>query len=290
MSFGDETDQKIISILKYGKRQQVEISELIDRNKSTVRRHLDYLEDNYEVSSEKKNNKKYYYLDDEGETIVPPKPNADAEEVNKILFNIYKNIGLSNSNNNPSPDDLLENIIEFEIIAGEKYYVVDVEENINRFLDIFDYIVDTLTRKKENNILVTEDLIYMYFNIANRLYSNWEKGKENRDYHEHLTNRIDDIHSIIGSSPKKIEREAQALLFKISNSEGQKAFISMVKSEKYESDELLSGPIYAYNQKNDLDKLLKDLDDIEDATSNKKYITEVTEEIRNRFIQSFDSM
>jgi len=290
MTFGDETDQKIISILKYGERQQSEIIKLIDKNESTIRRHLDYLEEEFDLSHERRGNKVYYYLEDERE-IIPPKPYADSEEVTRVLYNINQNLTPSEDLNTSTQEDLLTHMLDFSEYSSKYYYVVGVDQNISTFFDIFDHVINDLENSGSSESLFhPREFYYFCISASNDLYSNWEIGKENKEYHRLLFDRIDDIHSIIGHSPKNIERAAQTLLFSVSNKEGQKAFVNMAGSGRYNSKELLNGPIYAYNQKNDLDKLIDDLDDIEKKIEDSEFIQEMTKDIKNRFIRSFDGM
>ena len=291
MTSSDEIDQKIISILKYGERQQSEIVEIVDRNESTVRRHLKYLDDESELSRDESGNQVYYYLESAGREIVPPKPYADSEEVSKVLYNIHRSLGLSNNSDTSTQNTLLDHMYDLHGLSLKYYHVVNVDQNLNFFFNIFDHLVGNLKKNASSkSTLMLDDIYYLCISAADYLYSNWEIGKENKDYHQLLTNRITDIQSIIGHVPKNIELSLQSLLFSISNEEGQKAFISMVNSGKYRSEELLNGPIYVYNQKNDLDKLLDDLNKVIKQTENSDQIQDTIDDIKSRFVRSFDNI
>jgi len=89
----DPHEEKIVAILRYGPKKKVEIVTLMQNYKAdkTTRNRIDDLEERGVIEEEE--DSKRLYLSEGEKTMVRPKPFADQEEVNRVLFNIEEELG-----------------------------------------------------------------------------------------------------------------------------------------------------------------------------------------------------
>jgi hypothetical protein len=200
----DETDQKIISILYFGRKRQNEIVSLIDKSKSTTINHLDFLVEHHKVERYEKNdaNEVYYQLEDGREEIVPPYPLADDNKIYEILFTIkdsLKRIFQPNQHKNSNEgngedqskeakntektvekdvideinkemekeevlDNLLKSTSEFYELSTKRYHMLSNEENFDLYFDVLDIILENYKRYE------TEE---KYFNHPLKAFDNF---------------------------------------------------------------------------------------------------------------------
>jgi polyhydroxyalkanoate synthesis regulator phasin/predicted transcriptional regulator len=297
----DHIDQKIKSVLKYGKKRQVEIIELVDVNRNTVRSHLEKLVEQGDLLEEKQGNAKYYYSEDAGERIIQPKPYADAAEVKDVLHDLntelqggtkshgiisrITNRGTDQSRGNQD-ETSLDLLTEFYDVSNNNYYLLENRENLDLFFSVFDKFLETLQgAEPQNKILVQPEIEFrILFMTATDLYDNWTKGKENEDYHKLMLERTNDMQSAIGYS-EEIDRTLQSLLISISRDEGKKAYISMVRSGNYSVKTLVEDAFYIYDAENEIHELFSDLENAEKMSNEntKAEITKLRRKIRQNY-------
>jgi hypothetical protein len=278
MSRDHHIDRKIKSVLRYGKKRQVEIIRLVDANENTVRNHLEDLSNNHKenVIKLEEGGGTYYYSEENGEQIVQPKPLADPTEINDILrlyhskvekgniLNKFKS-KISNSQlapfNSEPEDSSIDLMSRFFDKAHRNYYLLENQENLELFFSIFDTLLEPLQDYNSQ----TEELtrpnaeFELFFMAADYTHNNWKKGKENEDLQELFLQRTDNIQKTVGNS-QDIDRVLLTLLVSISAKEGQKAYISMVKSGNYNLDTLMEDAFYLYDCENEIHELLDDLE------------------------------
>lgn len=295
----DPIDNKIISILTYGKKNQKEIVALLDNERSgrTIRRHLNNLEEAGRIDREGDSGP--FYLPNQNREPVQPKPFADQDEINRILFNIEEEFDIFSSafyefhddktiakrilswlsvskdtgNNIEIPEqdgDLIHQIQEFHRMSSSNHYVLQNKQNLNSFFRIFDSAIEILEdHDSDQGVLIVPDLYFMFlFMSANNLYRNWFNGKENEEFDSRMTDRAERILSIFESNQSKFESnqskfhsEMRSLLTNINREDSKKVYIAMVKSGKYDQERMLEDAFYTYDAFNEINKLLEDLND-----------------------------
>lgn len=308
-------DRKILSILRYGKKRQSEIVALLDYEKSsrTIRRHLNDLEENNKIARE--GDSGLFYLPSQNKDPIRPKPFADQDEVNRVLFNLEDEITAISSPLNEFHDDReitdrliqflssheytgkqtenpqqgghpLNHIIEFYNMTESKYYVLQNKQNLKSFFRTFDSALETLDNyDSTRDVFVTpEEHFEALFASTNHLYNNWFKGKENKEFDSRMTDRAEKILSIFESGESKFHSDMRSILTNISREDSQKLYITMVKSGTYDQERMLEDAFYTYDVFNEIDRLIKDLNDaqqeVEDQTTEQSIIQLKQEVIR----------
>ena len=278
MGRDDHIDRKIKSVLKYGKKRQVEISRLVDANENTVRNHLEDLSNNdkEDIIKLEEGGGIHYYSEEIGEQIVQPKPFADPTEINDILQSYHSKLKsddilnkfklkIANSQLAPfdsEPEDSSIHLMnKFADKAHSNYYLLENRENLELFFSIFDTLLEPLQdyNSKTEELTRPNAEFELFFMAADDVHDNWKKGKENEDLQEMFLERTDNIQKAVGNS-QDIDRVLLTLLVSISAREGQKAYISMVKSGNYDLDTLMEDAFYLYDCENKIHELLDDLE------------------------------
>jgi hypothetical protein len=320
-----EADQKIMSMLYFGKKRQKEIIEMSDLSDSRVRDHLEYLVDHHKVEREvKKSNgevvEAYYELEDGRSKIVPPYPLADDDEIQNLLSTIIvniKNIEDFYQNNEDIPpwdkrnkdeiggfqtehidilhsnDELLSNASELQKLCGKRYHILSYEGNFKLFFEIIDKLVD--------NYLVLADQ-ELYFNhpskalddiimAANEIYVNYENSEENEMYPKKISERIPGLVGHIKSLPQHLGDSIMTLAFAINQEYGQEGFKNAIISNNWEMETLVLRAFEYYIRRNHTNILWEDLADIEKFENGKYEHTSknIKNEIRIRYYQVADS-
>lgn len=286
----DPTDQKIVSILRYGKKRQKEIIELIDKNENTIRNHLQYLTENFDVIRKEENGGVFYYLERQGEEIIQPQPFADREEVYKIIYEMKAYLDLIDDGQdiNLNKNSFLELTIDLESISRDRYYVLDSRKNIASFFDIFDHIIELLDECDPNkHTLKHSEGIPNFFMATSSIYDNWRKGKENERFHKLLSNRAQQMQSLFDNCPPRIINGLHSLLFQIDIREGQKALIKFMNSENYSREDMLDYAFLAYSSENKMDVLFEDINTAKKKadSSRKQELNDLKDEIKRIYIR-----
>jgi len=290
----DEDDQKIVSILRYGEKQQREIIELMNRSEGTVRNHLDYLEEQ-EVITKTKNGGSFYYLNEGRRKKVKPLPKADPESVNDVLYKMGFHFDLLPSNEFSVPDDapfsFSELAREFHNISFYRYEVLSSENNFKLFSKIFDHVLCILIDfdNKRETLTDSENSYWLFFRSICHIYENWENGFENSDFHSTISKRTEHMELAFDSSPFNIKNAIQTVLTKIDRRKGQEVLVRLI-AEEYSDDENKSGDIldsvfYHYDSENEVHLLFDDLREIKNRIDSEaeKNIDAFIKEYKRRY-------
>lgn len=321
----DETDQKIISILYFGRKRQNEIVSLINKNKSTTINHLDYLVENHKVKRiEEANNEVYYQLEDGRSEIVPPYPKADADKVHQLLFSIkdntsqilerykedmhqneQKNIAnktlaagnkKAETEDNPTVDDPVENLIsdasELYGLTSKRYHLLSETNNFELFFDVLDKVLDNYDQfqTEERYVHHPSRAFDQFIMATNELYINYENGEENEKFASELSERSSKIIYLVKILPHHLGDSLMVLAFAIDENDGQEAFKNAVLSGNYEMNELILRAFEKYIRRNNTHKLFEDLEEVEKTSDGevKTDIEEIKQEIKRRYYQVAD--
>jgi hypothetical protein len=111
------------------------------------------------------------------------------------------------------------------------------------------------------SLRLPDELFISLLMSANNLYNNWFKGKENEEFDSRMTDRADKILSIFEKTQTKFHSEIRTLLTNISREDSKTVYIAMVKSNKYDQQQMLTDAFYTYDVFNEIHELLEDLDD-----------------------------
>jgi hypothetical protein len=247
----DKTDEQIISSLQYGKKRQSEIIELVNKGQTSVRNKLDQLVEQGAIEEEQSGNQKYYYLPG-SEKIVPPKPPASDDQVEKCLYSLAAGLeiftGSDIINNNLGTQgqsiELPPAVASagFMSIANQRYFVLSNSPNTKLFFELLDFLLDNdkLCQTPRTEIRTTASIPGVdhldkqlsvrlshvsFFNAIQYIYSNYEKGKEVDEIRSELIDRSDKMMRFI---PNEYVLESD--------------FTSGVSHEP--SDKITSDPVY----------------------------------------------
>jgi len=298
--------------LENGRKQQKELIELIDAAKPTIRKHLKDLVENNQIKQEKEGRSVFYYRPDRGKDPIEPKPKADPDEVEKLLYQL--NSTLNNSEYSTTPSKSFHDLVlDFLGITNSYYYVLQDPEDttIELFFDAFDQLIEEMEhifppekefgttdeefligpnrsnrssqRSRPNLYQTTPDITYeLFFRCAHNLYNNWEKEKEHPDFHNELVTRLNELRGIIGDLPESIASQLQTLALTVDQKMGRNFLMILIKSGNFDNSSIRTDLFYSYDTDHDLDALIKDLQNIKNNVSGERseYIEELIAEIK----------
>jgi len=310
----DPLDEKIVATLKYGRKRQVEIVTLLQEEAAdrTIRRHIDDLEERGVIAKDEDG--EAFYLPEGQKTLVQPKPFADQEEVNQILFDIEEELGIISSSieDHFNDDSLIDRIVTWvgttrsssietnEIsssfdnvaklyeISSDKHYILQNKENMAAFMRIFDHIIDVFEKANQEPgvIRLPDEYFQMFFMSVNNIYQNWYYGKENENFDSEMAKRADRILDIFEDSDPDIHPHLQGLLTQISRDRGQNVYILMVKSGNYDPERLAENAFYAYDMHNEIHELFNDLDQAQTQTDDQQIVSDINK-LKERVIRMY---
>ena len=322
----DEIDQKIISILYFGRKRQNEIVSMIDNSESTIIDHLEYLVDHHKVERYEKNNQTevYYELEDGRKEIVPPYPLADNERIFDLLLTIKDNLtkiveselyanntiqmGQESSKDVESDiielieektqtdkvvDEFLKATSDFYQLTTKRYHILSNEKNFELFLDILDIVLDEYEEYQEPRRYINHPSrgFDNFIMGANELYINYENSEENEMYASELSNRSSEIVDLVYYLPSHLGDSLMVLAFVIDQNNGQKAFKNAIKSGNYSTNKLVLRAFEKYIQRGHTDVLFEHLKEVEEADDGryKNEAEAIRKEIRKRYYQVSNS-
>jgi len=309
----DETDQKIISALYFGKKRQSELISLLEVNKDTVRNHLDYLTDIGKVKKETRKNgtEVYYELEDGRSKIVPPYPLADNEKIQRLLITIKEYISeidptserikyhksysiaeYSNLEIDDAIDKFLEATSNFYNLTTKRYHVLSHEDNFDMFFGILDRILELLPKisHDESYLLHPSKGFDNIIMAASEIYINYENTEENERFAKELSKRTEKMVELVRNLPSHLGSSLFVLAFAVDQREGQKAFKNAIMSKNYDIDKIILWAFEKYVRRNQIDQLWADLNDLEDVNDGQyqEIIEEIRETIKFRYFQLTD--
>lgn len=309
----DETDQKIISALYFGKKRQSELISLLEVNKDTVRNHLDYLTDIGKVKKETRKNgtEVYYQLEDGRSKIVPPYPLADNEKIQRLLITIKEYISeidptserikhhksysiaeYSNLEIDDAIDKFLEATSNFYNLTTKRYHILSHEDNFDMFFRILDRILELLPKiaHDESYLLHPSKGFDNIIMAASEIYINYENTEENERYAKELSKRTEKMVELVRNLPSHLGSSLFVLAFAVDQREGQKAFKNAIMSKNYDIDKIILWAFEKYVRRNQIDQLWADLNDLEDVNDGQyqEIIEEIRETIKFRYFQLTD--
>lgn len=320
-----EADQKIMSMLYFGKKRQKEIVEMSDLSDGTVRDHLEYLVDHHKVVKEvEKSNgevvEAYYELEDGRSEVVPPYPLADDDKIQNLLSSILLNIKdieefYQNNEDTPpwdkrnkgeiggyqtehidilhSNDELLSSASELHRLSSSRYHILSYDGNFELFFEIIDKLVDSYLVLADQELYLNhpskalDDIIM----AANEIYVNYENSEENEMYPKELAERIPDLVDHVSSLPWHLGDSIMTLAFAVNQEYGQEGFKNAIISDNWEKEKLVVRAFEYYIRRNHTNILWEDLGDIEDIENGKyeKISKDIKKEIKIRYYQVADS-
>lgn len=121
---------------------------------------------------------------------------------------------------------------------------------------------------------------------TNNLYRNWFKGKENEEFDSRMTDRANKILSIFKQTQTKFHSEIRRLLTHISRDDSKTVYIEMVKSNKYDQEQMLMDAFYTYDTFNEIHELLKDLEKAQKNVNDQETAENITQ-LRDEVIRLY---
>lgn len=325
----DEKDQKIMSILYFGRKRQKEVVAMSDLSQSTVRNHLDDLVDYHKVTKEEKTvegeegervTEVYYELEDGRSEVVPPYPLADNEKIYELLFSIKNNIekiknfyvneddippwdkrnkgeigGFQTENVDivHSNDELLQNSSELSKLSGKRYHMLSHSDNFELFFEMIDAVIDSY-------LIIADEELYLrhpsralddIIMAANEILVNYENSEENEMYMKEMSKRVSSLVDLVDQLPSHLGDSIMVLAFAIDQEKGQEAFKNAILSDKYDKEELVLKAFEYYIRRNHTNILWEDLEDLEDVNNGEyeEIAKDIKQTIKKRYYQVTNS-
>lgn len=310
----DETDQKIISVLYFGKKRQSELVSLLELNKATVRNHLEYLTNIGKIKKETRKNgtEVYYQLKDGRSKIVPPYPLADNEKIQRLLFTIKEYLSEIDSTSEKityhrsysiteyvdletdnSINEFLETTSNFYSLTTKRYHILSNKDNFDMFFEVLDRILELLPKIAcdESYLLHPSSGFDNIIMASSEIYINYENSEENERYAKELSKRTEKMVELVRDLPSHLGSSLFVLAFAVDQREGQKAFKNAIISKNYDIDKIVLWAFEKYVRRNQIDQLWADLNDLEDLNDRQyqEIIEEIRERIKFRYFQLTDS-
>lgn len=285
-----EPQKQIKSVLRYGEKRQHEIKELINNSGPTVRKHLDRLAEQGDITRDDGGQGVSYYIPEHGRDPILPLPHANPDEVHRILYKLQLQIGkVEDSGQEPLytvPWRFTDLSHEFLDISSENYFVLNTDQNLDEFLKIFDYITSCCSEVEDSdNPFPPKHPFHVVIFATTELLTNWQKGKENEALREELMDRTSDIHAALENIHFGSQQTLHELLRELGLGEGRKGFKTMAKSPDHDLDDLLTTAFYLYDAKNDLTLFLEDMEEVREELdeSDKERAQYLIDEAKRRY-------
>jgi hypothetical protein len=312
-----KAQDRIKSVLQFGRKRQKDIKKFVEYSDSTVRRHLREMSGD-QIIRVKENNKVYYYLDEEQKQNILPKEDANDKKV-KISLEIIEEVLFTEDNSGPTsweiapicqehkedwniffpdqPNDLNDAINFLLSSSTTKYNVLAKEENFKKFMSIFDNILSIYSKENDHNYLhslsrkknvgprVSEVYYYLYISVAGLLQLNWSRGKENEKLRPALKKRVDRIRINSVRMPGMVASAFILILFQVDKEERDKMFERLVRNGQLGNKALSEISNEAFGMKDDISKCFKILRglELELDDSRKTDIENLKYRIRHRY-------
>lgn len=268
-----EVDRSIYYILARGQKREVEIAELLSNSrfsqKSIKENHIRPLPEKYEWAQVAEDVHKYYYRKDIGRHFNRPTRTADHSEVERLLTSLEIQLGLKSRNSQnlpsavPNTDVDSEAMDEFLRLANSYDRIYTTSAHLTRFFDILERVIqyaEASYPEKEGFVTVMSFSSYRkFFLIVAERHDKWREGHEHEEFDNEFRKYGSKLVELLKIVPPEIGSIIQPILTITDKEQGREAFKNMLRSNKYNLNELFDCARYCYIEYNEIHQLKRDL-------------------------------
>lgn len=266
-----ELDRKIYELLTNGQRQQETIVRLLqftNFDKGNIRNSVSELEEKYPWAVVvEENNKRYVYRKDVGRQPVLSKPPADHSNIEEILLGLEIKLGIKSQNEvafselSSTLPELLNDLLEKSTHKGK---ILTSKDHFKRFFEVFDkMIIETenaySTRGPPPNY--PKKNYGLFYTIIAQQHESWKSKSNNShiEFDKEIQKRREKLKSLLNIVPPHIGNQIMRILALVDIKEARDGFEIILRSNKYNTEQLITHAESCYVISNDINTMINDL-------------------------------
>lgn len=258
----DELDRRIYHILSDGQKRQKEIVSLLLPSRfgeKDVRESARKLSESYPWAAEVEEQKiTYYYRTDVGRVPEISKQPVDYSKIEEVLLGLEIKLGIKSQNEvgirSPSSTipEYLNRLLEISNYRGQ---VLTNEDHLARFFEVFDKMV---TETKNAHSSGGPPPNYpkknhgLFYTVVAQQHESWKSGDSHEEFDKKIQQRLGDLKILLNVVPPEIGNQIMRILAIVDIEEAREGFKKIVRSNEYNSDQLITHAEACYAVSNDI--------------------------------------
>jgi len=305
----DERDRKIFSLLANGRKQRVEIINIMKEvegvSESSIQNSLQNCIKYYDkIKKIEKGGDTYYQrtdLDKLPDEIIRPKQFADRSRVEEKISALENRLRIEETKDEIGPTNpdqpptlILNKLLQMSM---DYKFILYSDEVVEKFVNLFDEYLQRIrdgivqVQKGSDTLQTQSDAILEYrlfFQLCRNLLTNSKKGQEEETLGMEFSERLDEIENLFPELPPDLCLEIQRFIREVDQERGKEFYQAMVVKGGFEDITLQREAFYTYDIHHDANDLITDLSQLSNNLSKERgaEVRELIDDIAHLYIKS----
>jgi len=291
-------DRLIFHFLSHGQKQLKELRGYISETRFSAQSIGDRMRELHKeepwIAKERDGNAVYYYRPDVGRVPSIRKSSADRDEIEQLLYDLEIKLGVRSKSDSQIHVNDLSSIPELanDLLKQSNQYgqIFTTDEHVTRFFDILDALIKQIRRgySAESPPANYPPKTYaLLFTTTAKQYEGWKQGEAHAEFAAELSSRIDRLVALVNTVPEEVGTPIIRVVALADIQKAREAYKNAILSGEYSEEKLIQLAEACYAHRNDMDKLVKDLNEL-GGKSGDREASERINNIKHRLRLRFD--